>query len=154
MASGQAKTNSSHRLAVAGALGSSVAIPIIMVTQSLGQTFIDELDNGQTVVASLANAPINLARVDGKVTFDENNDCVAQLDESLLGGWLIQADSGNSSHYTFSKADGTYRLYVELGTTIISVHPPISIWQPCGNDYSVTFAQYDSTVVDFASKIK
>lgn len=136
----------------AGANGTNVTIPTIMVTQSLGQSFIDELNNGQTIVASLANAPINLAKVSGKVTFDENNDCVAQPGENSLGGWQIKATTGNFSRYTYSKSDGTYNLYIELGTSIISISPPASFWLPCGNDFPVTFAQYDSTEVDFVVK--
>ncbi len=136
----------------AGANGANVTIPTIMVTQSLGQSFIDELNNGQTIVASLANAPINLAKVSGKVKFDENNDCTAQPGETSLGGWQIKATMGNFSRYAYSKSDGTYNLYIELGTSIISVSPPASFWLPCGNDFPVTFAQYDSTEVDFVVK--
>jgi hypothetical protein len=136
----------------AGANGANVTIPTIMVPLSLGQSFIDELNNGQTVVASFANAPINLAKVDGKVTFDENNDCVAQPGELSLGGWQIKATMGNFSRYAYSKADGTYNLYVELGTSIISVSPPANYWLPCGNDFPVTFTQYDSTELGFVIK--
>jgi PA domain len=136
----------------AGAVGAQVTIPVIMLPLSLGQTFIDEIIAGNTVVASFANEPVNLGRVDGKLTFDENENCTADTGEIGLGGWQIQSVNGNNTVYAYTKTDGSYRTYVPLGTSVISVNPPANFWTLCTNDFTVNFSQYDSTTVNFEVK--
>ncbi|MCC6727115.1 MAG: hypothetical protein IT258_21610 [Saprospiraceae bacterium] len=136
----------------AGNFGALVTIPVILVTPSIGQSLAAEMANGNTVIASFATEPINLARVDGKVTFDENENCLADMGEIGLGGWQIQSVNGNNTVYATTKADGTYRTYVPLGTSVISVNPPANYWTPCSNDVTVNFSQYDSTIVNFEVK--
>lgn len=136
----------------AGSVGTQVTIPVIMLPMSLGQTFIDEMNAGNTVVASFANEPVNLGRIDGKLTFDENENCLADTGEIGLGGWQIQSVNGNHTVYATTKADGTYRTYVPLGTSVISVNPPANYWTPCSNNVPVNFSQFDSTIVNFEVK--
>jgi uncharacterized repeat protein (TIGR01451 family) len=136
----------------AGNFGSLVTIPVIHVQLSLGQSLVAELNGGNTVIASFATEPINLARVDGKLTFDENENCLADAGEIGLGGWQIEAVTANNTIYAYTKTDGSYRTYVPLGTSVISVNPPANFWTPCTNDITVNFTQYDSAIVNFEVK--
>ncbi len=137
----------------AGSLGSQVTIPIIMVSQGVGQGIIFELQLGNTVVLSFANEPINLVKVKGNVIYDENENCLADNGEIGLGGWQIQAAIGNGMRFTTSKPDGSYVLYVPVGgTSTISVNPPANFWVPCANDFPVNFNQPDSTTINFEVK--
>ncbi|MEK7256806.1 MAG: PA domain-containing protein [Bacteroidota bacterium] len=135
-----------------GEFGFLVNIPVIFITQETGAPLIAEMAAGNTVLVSFATEPIALAKIQGKLTFDENEDCVSDLGEPALAGWKIKTEGNNTLRFATTKADGSYRIYSDTGSFVVSVVPPNAAWDACDNDFPVSFSQYDSTEVNFLAK--
>ena len=89
----------------------------------------------------------------GKVVLDNDSDCIADAEEFTLQGWKVMATSSDFDNITFTDAQGEYILHVDSGMFNINVIPPSSIWQPCINTQTYTFAgSYDTINVDFANQ--
>ncbi|MBI5917245.1 MAG: hypothetical protein HY842_17890 [Bacteroidetes bacterium] len=136
----------------AGAFGEQVFVPVIMVPFGLGESLKNEMTLGNTVVVSFANGPINFARIDGKVVFDENDNCIADTGEAPMAGWQVKAENSSITRYAHTKADGTYRLYVEPGNYTFSADPFSPYLVLCSDSLNVSLPQPDSIVVDFEAQ--
>jgi PA domain-containing protein len=134
-----------------GSVGSQVNIPVIFIPQSVGAPLKAELNAGNTVVVGLSFTPHPIARIDGILTFDENENCVSDGGEPLLGGWKVKAEGGNFSRIALTKDDGHYQIFVDTGSYTMSVMPPSALWEACPGS-QVTFTGYDSATVDLQAK--
>lgn len=134
-----------------GDFGAQVTIPVIIIMNDLGQGLIQQINQGETILASIAHHPVDLAIVEGLLRFDENSSCTADASETGLGGWQIKAHNldNNATYYATTRTDGSYTLPTQLGASVVSVVPPAIYWDICTNDVTVNFTQYETTDLDF-----
>lgn len=83
---------------------------------------------------SLGNVQQNL--ITGHVRHDTNDDCIAGAGEAGLGKWLVTA--GNYS--TLTENTGKFEFDVGIGSTAVTVYPPMNYWQTCPGFDTVTFS--------------
>jgi hypothetical protein len=69
--------------------------------------------------------------VSGKLIFDSNDNCLADLDESGLNDWLIELDDNGKKYYRNTKSDGSYNFSLPDGIYSIRVIPRNKFWQLC-----------------------
>ena len=99
-----------------------------------------------------AEGELFASKVKGKISRDNNNNCVLETGENPLKGILVQAVPGPL--YTFTDYKGNYEFLLDTGITY-TIFPPINaseLWENnCIPSYSIFFAAYakDSIGKDF-----
>lgn len=91
--------------------------------------------------------------INGKVFFDENENCNQEVDESDLEGWLIRAASDTEVYYGLSYEGGAYSITVDTGEYVVEVIPPNNYWnwQSCTTNDLSLLSYYDTTTIDMSA---
>jgi hypothetical protein len=89
----------------------------------------------------------------GKLTFDENENCIDDNSEVNLTGWKIIASSNDFTNIAFTDNQGEYQLNLIEGNYSIGAFPPSDIWFPCPNtsNYEIESTE-DTFYVDFSAQ--
>jgi uncharacterized repeat protein (TIGR01451 family) len=77
----------------------------------------------------------NCGYVQGRVRLDDNLNCVANVNEPGLPGWLVRAE-GLDTLYGVTDASGRYLLPVPFGIYQVKALAPNGLWQLCANPFS------------------
>lgn len=91
-------------------------------------------------------------RVEGRVGWDQNQNCLIDTGESLPAGWLLRIDHPNGErHYAATDSLGRFGADVGVGTYTVRVLPPNELWHsPCAQDVPLTFdTTFQTLTVDF-----
>ncbi len=105
--------------------------------------------NGCTAVSTIE---VNLAGngpcgyISGKVARDESANCVLDVGEPGLGGWLVRAESAPGTFYGVSNTQGDYWIGVPTGDYSVVTLPPNALWETCLPSPSVTVNMPDDTI--------
>ena len=104
-------------------------------TQSGTYTLTVTTANGCTQVSTI-NITVDASicgYLNGSVMHDLSEDCIADIGEPGLSGWLVKAEdiSGNTFYGTTDNA-GNYLIGVPLGSYEVSAITPNSLWLLCG----------------------
>lgn len=121
----------------------------VFVTDSKGCQGTGSLD------LALANGG-NCGYVRGSVVLDNNENCVVNLNEPGLNGWLVRAE-GLDTLYGVTDANGNYLIGVPTGDYTMAVLPPNNLWLVCptANQADVTMPNDTAFGGDFpVQKIK
>lgn len=91
--------------------------------------------------------------IQGKVAFDEDNDCFLDSDERALQDWLIFAE-GEETYFGTTDAAGNYSIRVDTGTYDIILLPKNPYWEICEDTITDITIEvfYDTTFFDFSVK--
>jgi hypothetical protein len=95
--------------------------------------------------------------IEGKVFFDEDEDCELDGAEMPLDEWIVTAEGINSGSFYVSLTDqqGDFILTVDTGSFEVKVYPTQALWEPCDPTQTVLFSNfYDSTTVNFPVQAK
>ncbi|MFT6324836.1 MAG: hypothetical protein ACJAWO_002404, partial [Halieaceae bacterium] len=88
----------------------------------------------------------------GKVSFDENDNCLPDNNEANLSGWKVAAVSNDFTNITFTDNLGNYELGALAGTYAVQIIPPASFWSPCSNTTFEIQGAYDTVQVDLMTQ--
>lgn len=96
----------------------------------------------------------NCATLRGNVFGDLNSDCAADAGDINLANRiiLIKDASGAIVRYNYTDENGYWETEIEAGDYQISVIPPSTIWEPCGNNIPVTVAPEGTATQDLFLK--
>lgn len=86
--------------------------------------------------------------IQGKVYFDEDNNCINSASELLLEGWNIKAE-GDDIYHDIIDSDGNYFIEIDTGDYTLSITPPNDLWAPCENPLDITVTLEDTLTSDF-----
>jgi uncharacterized repeat protein (TIGR01451 family) len=101
------------------------------------QTFIARTD-------SLGNTYTNL--IEGKVFYDETEDCQLTNDELGLTGWVLELSrAGEDTMYLVTDTDGAFEILVDTGLYQLQYYPIDDYWTPCEIIYNIDFSDYNQT---------
>ncbi|HOY04862.1 MAG TPA: T9SS type A sorting domain-containing protein [Saprospiraceae bacterium] len=93
---------------------------------------------------------LHYARVIGKVTWDENNNCTQDASEQPIKGWKMVATGAPGTFVVNTRADGTYTLRLPDGNFNLSLVKPNNLWQVCTPIQNITVAQDDTLTRHFS----
>ncbi len=68
--------------------------------------------------------------IKGKVVQDHNSNCISDLGDTGLGGWIVEA-IGTDTFYAVTAADGSYQMTALPGNFDLQVVLPNGLWLPC-----------------------
>ena len=127
--------------------------PIITDEPGLYTLIVTNLANGCT-----SSSNLQLLYDDSYCTFisgtiynDNNEDCEKQIEEQLLGGWLLEFDDGVEPFFRYVKIGGAFVFEIEPGTYDISLVPINEAWQSCPST-TVTINENDRLEIDFGAQ--
>lgn len=104
-----------------------------------------------TLIRTDVNGNIHSNRIEGKVFFDENNNCAENAGETGLTEWIVVAEGTENTYYSSSDETGKYSILLDTGTYNITVLPKNNYWNPCVANYNnvqlTTF--YDTAQLNF-----
>jgi photosystem II stability/assembly factor-like uncharacterized protein len=95
----------------------------------------------------------NGALIKGTVTRETDDNCDTYELQNPLKNWIVQA-SGANAWYTNTDSAGRYAMFIDTGSYIVSVKPPIPIfWQICQDSIPVQLpTNLDTTLQRFSVK--
>ncbi len=128
--------------------GSMITAQSIIATQSgVYQLRISIPGSGcEAVVARFIDVGNDdCAVVQGRVVFDANDNCQAEMDEDGLAGWLVRATGAAGVFHAVTSADGTYSFSLPLGNYTVGVIPPTPSWVLCVPSYPVALTAAGQT---------
>ncbi len=106
---------------------------------------------GDIFIAKLIDTPDSChKRIEGKITWDKNNDCIKDSLDSFLPNALIKATPG--PYYGLSDQAGNYQIYVDSNQYLIEQIGLGNSWiQSCQLNYNVNFNVTDTAIrnIDF-----
>lgn len=122
--------------------------PIINAPLSgLYQVFVQDA-NGcgdfANITVALANGG-NCGYVNGSVILDGNKNCVPEINEPGLSGWLVRAE-GLDTLYGVTDANGKFLVGVPLGSYAIAVLPPNNLWTVCTGALTANVSAPNDTI--------
>ena len=96
------------------------------------------------------NLDLQCGTIQGKVTIDDNNNCLFDAGEIPFAGYLVQA-VGDQTFFGFTDANGEYVINALEGDYEVSVigYDPI-LWTPCVDIENVTVVINDIAFADFS----
>ena len=131
-----------------GQFGANVTIPVINITESLGNQIIFEFEAGSEVYVGFSHTRNPILNISGTVVQDENADCLNTPGERSLQGWKIVTQGSNGyANINYTDANGHYQMYADTGTYEISLIAPNTSWQACP-PVTISSAVYDTIEVD------
>lgn len=103
--------------------------------------------NGCTVVDNIEiidqGGGVDCGVIQGKVIIDENENCVIDIDEDPLSGWIVQA-IGAETFYGVTDEDGNYVIHALPDDYLVSVLLPGSgYWGSCNGIVPITLEDAD-----------
>ena len=87
----------------------------------------------------------------GRVYWDQDEQCDADVSESGLSDWIVQAVGQENTYFGTTDRNGFYEILVDTGFYTVDVLPVNRYWVPCLED-GVSFQLteiYDTTRTDF-----
>ncbi len=119
----------------------------------INSSFSGNLINDVSLFKTDFGGNIHTNYVQGKVAFDEDNDCFIDSDERALQDWLVFAE-GAETFFGTTDAAGNYSIRVDTGTYDIILLPKNPYWEICEDTITdVTIdVFYDTTFIDFSVK--
>jgi len=87
--------------------------------------------------------------LNGNIYDDLNFNCLPSTNELGIEDWLVKI-VGPKTFYASTDTNGYYEASVEQGDYTVSLITPNPYWEPCTNDFSISFAVgIDTIQVDF-----
>ncbi|MCU0348921.1 MAG: hypothetical protein MUC59_18420, partial [Saprospiraceae bacterium] len=88
--------------------------------------------------------------VQGRIFFDENNDCQSAANEIGFRGWHLTATKtgpdGGGVFHGITDGDGNFSILTDTGNYELRLISPNAYWQPCENDLPLSFPNAFDTV--------
>ncbi|MEQ1746066.1 MAG: hypothetical protein ABMA02_11610 [Saprospiraceae bacterium] len=113
-------------------------------------TIEDDLGCTAIETATLSANATSCTRIIGKITHDENNNCLTDSAETALNGWFVQAVGSSGTYFGMSDGSGEYTISLIPGNYTVSVvanNPNVVV---CQNDLPASLVQAGETdTVDF-----
>lgn len=122
-----------------------------------GQVYVPDgssspFDREALVVKTNALGEVYTGYLQGRVFFDENENCTDE-GEQALAGWLVKATKGQQSFFGTSDADGRYSMQLDTGSFLVTYFPSGPYWQSCAAEYQATLPMpYDTATLDIAGQ--
>lgn len=94
--------------------------------------------------------------VQGRIFFDENNDCQPGANETGFQGWHLTATntSNGAVYYGMTDGDGHFSILTDVGDYQLRLISPNAYWQPCANDLAISFpTPFDTITADFPLQV-
>jgi len=92
----------------------------------------------------------NAGTIQGNVYFDLNDNCLFDLGETDLEGWIVQIDGNGSTSYATTKPDGSYSKLLLPGSYDVSiVLPENDLWAACSSPQTITLDTFATETIDF-----
>jgi uncharacterized repeat protein (TIGR01451 family) len=86
--------------------------------------------------------------ITGTLFQDLNSNCDLSSGEPALKEWIVKVISADNTRYAVTDAQGNFTVTVDTGNHIVSILPASSLWEPCQDEYPVSFSTaLDSTAV-------
>ncbi|MBK8427427.1 MAG: hypothetical protein IPL27_16285 [Lewinellaceae bacterium] len=145
----QVTGNAPFQFAWSGPNGFSAFSQNIIVQFSGTYTVIVTNANGCTTQSTIevylaGNGPCGY--ISGKVARDESANCVLDVGEPGLGGWLVRAESAPGTFYGVSNTQGDYWIGVPTGDYSVVTLPPNALWETCLPSPIVTVNMPNDTI--------
>lgn len=82
----------------------------------------------------------------GKVTRDDNANCLSDAVEAGVENILIRATNAENTAYAYTDNEGNYSLNLPQGTHILSYFTPSFYWETCEENIEITFANHTDVI--------
>jgi len=90
------------------------------------------------------------SKIQGKIGYDENNNCQVEQEENGVRNRLVKAESSDRTYYAVSDIQGNYEFSLPADTYTISVQTAGTYWENC-QDYTARLgATEENQTVDIA----
>jgi uncharacterized repeat protein (TIGR01451 family) len=73
----------------------------------------------------------NCGYLSGHIRRDTSENCIAEVNETGLSGWLVRAESTTDTIYGVTASDGKYFIAVPLGDYTVTAIAPNNLWGLC-----------------------
>ena len=73
------------------------------------------------------------AQIYGRARIDDNNDCIADITEQPIAGWVVKAEGPGGTFYSTTQATGQYLINVLPGTYDVTILKPNGLWLGCSD---------------------
>ena len=125
----------------------------LILSPDAGTYIVTATDSrGCTDVATyvLEEDPEECANIEGHVLADWNTNCTKEpSDEGLANLTIRITDSAGDEFFTFTDADGYYRVELYAGTYTLEIIPANNLWTPCQASYTLTLNPNETKERDF-----
>jgi uncharacterized repeat protein (TIGR01451 family) len=96
--------------------------------------------------------------VQGRIFFDENNDCQPAVNEIGFQGWHLTATktgpNGGGVFHGITDSDGNFCILTDTGNYVLRLFSPNAYWQPCENDIPLSFpTAFDTVIANFPLQV-
>ncbi|HMQ46176.1 MAG TPA: T9SS type A sorting domain-containing protein [Saprospiraceae bacterium] len=111
------------------------------------------LANDITLVITDGGGNVFTNYVQGKVVFDDNDNCLADVGENPFHNWLVRVQGEGKTYFGSTDENGFYSVRVDTGNYSLELIPPNVYWNSCvpQNTYTdIDFSEaYDTLYRDF-----
>jgi len=111
-----------------------------------------DLNNSASPLLSIGPCQTGCGQLTGRLSIDENSDCLSDDLEPGLENWLVTIESDSLTHYLYTDEDGTYSLIAFPGEYTVSVSPPNNLWTLCQNNILVSLTASANITADFGAQ--
>lgn len=113
--------------------------------------FINEGAFELCVQGSTTTIPTHTGKISGKVTFDQNTDCLAESSDPTLGQWLVALSSDSKTYYRVTDENGAYSFGLPEGIYTIRLLPKNELWNVCNDPIEISMTEGDQILQDFSA---
>lgn len=110
--------------------GSSYGLSSAALTSDNGLVISGSLNSSLFVLKVDSNGLVTSSLVDGRISYDDDLDCVSEAAESPLRNWIVEV-TGDDSQYSSTDANGNYFLGLPDGDYTLRAVPPAPLWDVC-----------------------
>ena len=109
-----------------------VSIPFVMLGFSNAVQLEEKVLQGENVIIQFSQTQVPIAKIEGVLRVDENEDCISDFDEFGLAKWKVLVSGPNDySKMVQSKSDGSFSFKMAAGAYKVEVIPINDIWKLC-----------------------
>lgn len=120
-----------------------------LISGALGR--FSSFDNDVLLLKADVGGEVLTNHIKGRIFFDENRDCGAQIDEKGLSEWIVVAEKEGVEYFASTDEAGYFDLRVDTGFYTVAVISANDHWVPCFEMYDVLLVDaYEETQVDFS----
>lgn len=120
-----------------------------LISGSLGR--FSSFDNDILLLKADVAGGILSNHIKGRVFFDENGDCEAQIGEKGLAEWFVVAEKDGAEYFASTDKDGYFDLRVDTGFYTVTVILANDHWMSCFEMYDILLQDsYEEAQIDFS----
>ncbi len=112
----------------------------------------NSFDSRQTYLIKTNEAGCFIKNIlNGKLTFDQNENCTSEPDEAALKNWYVTAYKDGATYRDITDSTGHYELNVDNGSYTVFAAPPNQYWSGCEAAFvTPDLSGYDTLTHDFS----